>query len=135
MQNQVCAPSLNYEHTQSWLLSVPALTLQKTNGELLHISLVMLLTSIFYLWFAWDAIVCENAFELIASAVLGAAVCARIIYFVVCLPNTKTVVVHVEEELSVAVLTDCNSLAAWICHAFKHHLLCGMLQNTQCHEA
>ena len=57
--------------------------LQKTNGELLHISLVMLLTSIFYLWFAWDAIVCENAFELIASAVLGAAVCARIIYFVV----------------------------------------------------
>ncbi|DBA89209.1 hypothetical protein WJX77_000076 [Trebouxia sp. C0004] len=53
-----------------------------TNGELLHISLVMLLTSIFFLWFAWDAIVCENAFELIASAVLGLAVCARIIFFV-----------------------------------------------------
>jgi len=57
--------------------------LQGTTGELLHISLVMLLTSIFFLWFAWDAIVCENAFELIASAVLGLAVCARIIFFVV----------------------------------------------------
>ena len=60
-----------------------SLCLQGTTGELLHISLVMLLTSIFFLWFAWDAIVCENAFELIASAVLGLAVCARIIFFVV----------------------------------------------------
>ncbi|KAL3160650.1 hypothetical protein ABBQ32_010571 [Trebouxia sp. C0010 RCD-2024] len=54
-----------------------------TQGELLHISLVMLVTSIFFLWFAWDAIICENAFELLASGVLGLAVCARIIYFVV----------------------------------------------------
>lgn len=43
----------------------------------------MLVTSIFFLWFAWDAIICENAFELLASGVLGLAVCARIIYFVV----------------------------------------------------
>ena len=57
--------------------------LQSTQGELLHISLVMLVTSIFFLWFAWDAIICENAFELLASGVLGLAVCARIIYFVV----------------------------------------------------
>ena len=76
-----------------------ALTLQKTSGELLHISLVMLLTSIFYLWFAWDAIVCENAFELIASAVLGAAVCARIIYFVVCPYANTDIVLIVEEQV------------------------------------
>ena len=43
----------------------------------------MLVTAIFYLWFAWDAIVFENAFELAACGVLGLAVCARIIYFVV----------------------------------------------------
>lgn len=60
-----------------------SLPLQSTQGELLHISLVMLVTSIFFLWFAWDAIICENAFELLASGVLGLAVCARIIYFVV----------------------------------------------------
>lgn len=59
------------------------LQMQKTNAELLHISLVMLVTAIFYLWFAWDAIVFENAFELAACGVLGLAVCARIIYFVV----------------------------------------------------
>lgn len=57
--------------------------MQKTSSELLHISLVMLVTAIFYLWFAWDAIVFENAFELAACGVLGVAVCARIIYFVV----------------------------------------------------
>lgn len=56
---------------------------QSTQGELLHISLVMLVTAIFFLWFAWDAIICENAFELIAAGVLGLAVCARIIYFVI----------------------------------------------------
>lgn len=56
---------------------------QSTRGELLHISLVMLVTSIFFLWFAWDAIICENAFALLASGVLGLAVCARIIYYVV----------------------------------------------------
>ena len=60
-----------------------SLSLQSTQGELLHISLVMLVTSIFFLWFAWDAIICENAFALLASGLLGLAVCARIIYFVV----------------------------------------------------
>lgn len=61
--------------------------MQKTNSELLHISLVMLVTALFYLWFAWDAIVFENAFELAACGVLGLAVCARIIYFVVRTPD------------------------------------------------
>ena len=61
--------------------------MQKTNSELLHISLVMLVTALFYLWFAWDAIVFENAFELAACGVLGLAVCARIIYFVVRAPD------------------------------------------------
>lgn len=64
--------------------------MQKHDSELLHISLVMLVTAIFYLWFAWDAIVFENAFELVACGVLGLAVCARIIYYVVSQPASCT---------------------------------------------
>ena len=75
---------LAWEHSVARLSHLDcSLSPQSTQGELLHISLVMLVTSIFFLWFAWDAIICENAFALLASGVLGLAVCARIIYFVV----------------------------------------------------
>ena len=75
---------LAWEHSKARLSRLDCcLSPQSTQGELLHISLVMLVTSIFFLWFAWDAIICENAFALLASGVLGLAVCARIIYFVV----------------------------------------------------
>lgn len=43
----------------------------------------MLITSVFFLLFAWDSIVQENAFELLASMVLVGAVAARVFYYVV----------------------------------------------------
>ena len=52
-------------------------------GELLHISLAMLVAALFFLLFVWDAIVYENAFELVASSILAVVVAVRVLYFVV----------------------------------------------------
>jgi hypothetical protein len=43
----------------------------------------MLITALFFLGFTLDAMVHENAFGLVASVLLGAVVCARVLYFVV----------------------------------------------------
>ncbi|KAK9811688.1 hypothetical protein WJX72_008422 [[Myrmecia] bisecta] len=65
-------------------------------GELLHITLAMLVTGLFFLLFVWDAIVHENAFELLASMVLGLLVVGRVLYFVIAKhPSTGAIVVAV----------------------------------------
>lgn len=57
--------------------------LLQIGGELLHISLAMLVAALFFLLFVWDAIVYENAFELVASSILAVVVAVRVLYFVV----------------------------------------------------
>ena len=57
--------------------------LLQIEGELLHISLAMLVAALFFLLFVWDAIVYENAFELMASSILAVVVAVRVLYFVV----------------------------------------------------
>ena len=56
--------------------------------ELLHALLAELVSAVFFLWFAVEAVYHENAFELLAQAVVALCTSARIIYFMVSMQRT-----------------------------------------------
>ena len=97
-QRVICCPNVGACHTTSGLLGrIEAPALQacvcplQIEGELLHISLAMLVAALFFLLFVWDAIVYENAFELMASSMLAVVVAVRVLYFVVSAAATRGV--------------------------------------------
>ena len=51
--------------------------------ELLHIVLAELVAALMLIWLAVEAVYHENAFELLASAVVICCISARLIYFIV----------------------------------------------------
>ena len=51
--------------------------------ELVHILLAELMTAVFFVWLAVEAVYHENAFELLASAVVACGIAARFIFFMV----------------------------------------------------
>ena len=51
--------------------------------ELMHIVLAELIAAFMLIWLAVEAVYHENAFELLASAVVACCVSARLIYFIV----------------------------------------------------
>ena len=52
-------------------------------GDVLHVLLAMLVTSVFFCWFVVSAIVHENAYELLITVVLSAVIAVRTLYYVV----------------------------------------------------
>ena len=71
----------------------------------------MLVAALFFLLFVWDAIVYENAFELMASSVLAVVVAVRVLYFVVsaaALRGAPHILLHVRVAFSMrAALWQC----------------------------
>ena len=51
--------------------------------ELLHVLLAELVSAAFFVWLAFDSVYHENAFEVLASAVVASCIAARILYFMV----------------------------------------------------
>lgn len=52
-------------------------------GDVLHVLIAMLVTSIFFSWFVISAIIHENAYELLITVVLSAVIAIRTLYYVV----------------------------------------------------
>ena len=57
-------------------------------GDIVHVLLAMLVTSVFFFWFVVSAIVHENAYELLVTVVLSAVIAVRTVYYVVRLPGS-----------------------------------------------
>ena len=78
----------------------------------MHILLAELVTAIFFVWLAVEAVYHENAFELLASAVVACGIAARFIFFMVSLGKKKG-----NQRLPI-VCSHCvmSSLGSMICH-------------------